>query len=272
TRPAVGSDLRPHPPDRLDVAVAEEAARGHGGGAVGTRLPDRLHRGPAPRARLLQPRRADRADDVRRLDGGPADGALERAQLQPLLDRADLQLALAHVLEVLRRTDEEVHDRAEEGDEQPHRGRERDEPGRGDPPACVLQHPERGGEPEQCCDENRAVAPELPAGGCDGAGWRDGGHVLDRQSRILPTIYPSRNAPPTIATSTPSATAKTTMRSRTRLTPGSAPGRRAGRASRSRAPGRRARARARAPRTARPPPRRARNAAEPARQARRRGG
>ena len=68
----------------------------------------------AVRARLLQLRRADRADEERRLDLGAADRAVQVAPGEPLLHRLDLELALAHVLEVLGRPEEHVDQRADE--------------------------------------------------------------------------------------------------------------------------------------------------------------
>ena len=79
--------------------------------AVRAHLPQRLERRAAARARLLQPRRADRADEEGRLDLGPADRAVQVAPREPLLHRPDLELALTHVLEVLRRPEEHVDER-----------------------------------------------------------------------------------------------------------------------------------------------------------------
>src|SRR4029077_17717904 len=92
-------------PHRLARPAPGVAAR-HGRGAVRARLPDRLERRAAPAARLLQPCGADRAHDVRRLHRRAADGALERPHPQALLDRANLELALAYVLEILGWADE----------------------------------------------------------------------------------------------------------------------------------------------------------------------
>src|SRR5580765_5146758 len=77
---------------RLDRRLAERA-----------HLPERLERRLARRARLLQLRRADRAYEVARVDLRPADRAVEVALREPVLHRLDLELALADVLEVLRR-------------------------------------------------------------------------------------------------------------------------------------------------------------------------
>src|SRR5581483_6933014 len=81
---------RPHGPlrpqrARLLAARLRLAVRTHG--------PGRLERSVAVRTGLAQPRRADRADEEVRLGFRTADGAL--AAHQPLLDRPDLELALA---------------------------------------------------------------------------------------------------------------------------------------------------------------------------------
>ena len=56
---------------------------------------------------------------------GAADRAVQVAAAEPLLHRADLELALAHVLEVLGRAEEHVDHRAEERDD-PEHGRDPD--------------------------------------------------------------------------------------------------------------------------------------------------
>src|SRR5579862_5342672 len=97
---AAGYSFAPAPPRlerrhrdrrRLDRRLAERA-----------HLPERLERRLAARARLLQLRRADRAHEVARVDLRAAHGAVEVALREPVLHRADLELALAHVLEVFR--------------------------------------------------------------------------------------------------------------------------------------------------------------------------
>ena len=65
-------------------------------------------------ARLLELRRADRADQELGLDRRAAHRAVRLAPGRALLHRANLELALADVLEVLRRTEEEVDQRPEE--------------------------------------------------------------------------------------------------------------------------------------------------------------
>ena len=52
-----------------------------------------------------------------------ADRAVEVAAGEPLLHRLDLELPLAHVLEVLRRPEEHVDERADVGRDQPDRDR-----------------------------------------------------------------------------------------------------------------------------------------------------
>src|SRR5581483_9292796 len=78
-------------------------AGGDGGLAERADLPGALERPPAARARLPQLGRAHRADEVVVLDIGAADGAAQVAAAEAALDRADLQLALADVVEVLWR-------------------------------------------------------------------------------------------------------------------------------------------------------------------------
>src|SRR5437867_11837046 len=87
--------------DRLDRCLA-----------VRTDLPERLERRLAVRAGLLQLRRADRTDEKLRRDLRAADRAVQVAAGEPLLHRLDLELALAHVVEVLRRPEEHVHEGA----------------------------------------------------------------------------------------------------------------------------------------------------------------
>src|SRR5438105_11184682 len=69
--------------------------------AVGAHLPDRLERGAAAHACLLELRRADGTDEIARVDLRVTDRAAKVGSRDPLLDRLDLQLPLAHVLEVL---------------------------------------------------------------------------------------------------------------------------------------------------------------------------
>src|SRR5713101_3376235 len=90
--------------------------------AVRTHLPERLERGAAVHARLPQLRRADRAHEEARVDLRPADRAHEVAAREAVLHRLDLELALAHVLEVLGRPEEHVHERPDVWDEAEHGG------------------------------------------------------------------------------------------------------------------------------------------------------
>ena len=68
---------------------------------------------------------------------------------QLLLDREDLELALADVLEVLRRPEEHVDERAEERRDRSEERRDPDEPRVLDPPARVLEDPVRRREPRR---------------------------------------------------------------------------------------------------------------------------
>ena len=82
--------------------------------------------------------------------------------VQALLHRLDLELALAHVLDVLGRPEEHVDERPEERRDDA-RGRR---PSRGarvlDPAARVLVDPERRREPEDDDEEDRDVPDEEP--------------------------------------------------------------------------------------------------------------
>src|SRR5262245_8614869 len=95
--------------------------------AVRAHLPETLERLPARRARRTEPRGADRADEVRRLDPGATDRAALVELCEPLLHRLDLELALARILEILGRPEEHVDDRAEEGREEPGQRRDPDD-------------------------------------------------------------------------------------------------------------------------------------------------
>src|SRR5688500_8490442 len=81
--------------------------------AVRTHLPERLERSLAAPASFLQLRRADWAREELRLDDRATDGA-PRCLAERLLHRLDLELPLAHVLEILRRPEEHVEQRPEE--------------------------------------------------------------------------------------------------------------------------------------------------------------
>src|SRR5262249_28323399 len=89
--------LRPrttHPPPPRLEARQVEAGRLDGRLAERADLPQRLERRVALHARLLEPCRADGANEERRLDRRAADGALAVAKAEALLHRPDLQLAL----------------------------------------------------------------------------------------------------------------------------------------------------------------------------------
>src|SRR5207249_4551557 len=101
----------PSPPSRwrrsrrLDGRIRELHRRWARDGrlAVRAELPERLERRLAVRARLLQPRGADRADAVAGVDLRAADRTAQVAAPKALLHRPDLELALPHLLEVLGR-------------------------------------------------------------------------------------------------------------------------------------------------------------------------
>jgi hypothetical protein len=98
---------------------------------------------------------------------------------KPLLHRLYLEIAFAHVLEVLRRPEEEVDDRAEERREEPDHCGERDEPWLLDAATRVLERPERGREPEHDEDDDPEVPGERPV--------RVGKENGDVHSSSLPT-------------------------------------------------------------------------------------
>ena len=88
-------------------------------------------------------------------------GAADRAALaavEALLHRLDLELALAHVLEVLGRAEEHVEERPEEGREDAERDGHREEPRVLDPALRVLVDPEGRREPEDDDEEEEDVA------------------------------------------------------------------------------------------------------------------
>ena len=161
--------------------------------AVRADLPERLDRLPARRAGVPQPRRADRAREVRRLDLRAADRAALVDLREPLLHRLDLELALARVLEVLGRPEEHVDDRPEERREQADERREADEPRVLDAPPRVLERPVRRREPEDDDEPDPEVAKERPVGIVERElGERHG----DGHSRSLPIPYPTRERDP----------------------------------------------------------------------------
>src|SRR5206468_959829 len=125
------------PPLRLPAAPPrrqlERLGRLHGRLAVRAHLPRGLERRLADVARLTQARGANGAHEERRLDLGAANRAPPLAE--PLLDRPDLEPALADVLEVLRRAEEHVDEDAEERREEPEPRRRDHEPAVLDPAA-----------------------------------------------------------------------------------------------------------------------------------------
>src|SRR2546430_15304322 len=142
--------------DRLDRRLAVRAD-----------LPEGLERRLAVGAGLLQLRRADRTDEELRRDLRPADRAVQVTAREPLLHRLDLELALAHVLEVLRRPEEHVDQRPDEGRHEPEQRRHRDEPRILDPAPGVLVDPERDREPEDADEEQRQVPDHRPGAGAE---------------------------------------------------------------------------------------------------------
>ena len=87
--------------------------------------------------------------------GAGRPGSAPRPSAEPLLDRPDLELALAHVVEVLRRAEEHVDERTEERRHEAEQRRQRDEPRVLDPPASVLVDPEADREPEDDAEGDR---------------------------------------------------------------------------------------------------------------------
>src|SRR5947208_3945174 len=87
------------PPPRRPHLEGRELDRGRLDGRLAVRayLPERLERRLAIDARLLELRRAHRADEELGRHLGSADRAVEVAPSEPLLHRLDLQLPLAHV-------------------------------------------------------------------------------------------------------------------------------------------------------------------------------
>src|SRR5438094_3234633 len=120
--------------------------------AVRADLPERLERRLAIAARLAQASRAHGAHEKGGIDLCAADRAVQLTPREALLHRLDLELALAHVLEVLGRTEEHVDDRADERHEAEQR-RHPDEPRVLDSPPRVLVDRERDREPEDDDDE-----------------------------------------------------------------------------------------------------------------------
>src|SRR5215470_7822066 len=85
--------------------------------AIRADLPDRLERRATAHAGLLELRRADGTDEVARVDLCVTHGTAD-VRRHAVLDRLDLELALAHVLEVLGRAEQHVDERADKRDDQ----------------------------------------------------------------------------------------------------------------------------------------------------------
>ena len=114
--------------------------------------------------RLAKHRRADRAGEVVGLDWGGADRAGRSHTRELLLQRLQLGVPRANVGDRLRRPEEEVDDRADEGRHQPEQIRE--EPGEAipDPAPRILVHPVREREPEDDGEDDGDVAGDGEAG------------------------------------------------------------------------------------------------------------
>src|SRR5207247_8970546 len=107
------------PPGRSNLEGRElDRDRFDGRLAVRADLPERLERRLAVDARLLQLRRADGTHEELVRDFRATHRAKEIAAREPFLHRLDLELALAHVLEVLGRAEEHVDERADVGRDQ----------------------------------------------------------------------------------------------------------------------------------------------------------
>src|SRR3954453_20248357 len=137
-----GSLLRAPPPPGRSCLEGRELDGGRLDRRLAVRadLPERLERRLAVHARLLQLRRADRADEEVALDLRATHGALELTPTEPRLHLLDLELALAHVVEVLRRAQQDVDDDADDRDETEDHGHPH-HPRVLDAPACVLVDP-----------------------------------------------------------------------------------------------------------------------------------
>src|SRR5581483_4703327 len=189
------------------------------------------------------PGRADGADEERRLDSSSADRALAAARRQPLLDRADLQVALAHLVEVFGRPEEHVDQRADERQQQRDDRREGHQPLVGDAAPRVLVRPEPDCEPEHDADRDQPGAGERPGAGGEEVGERERQGGRRHYNSSLPIMYPAVNVSPTKATRTTRAKKKTLRRG-----PRWTTGPRAGTAIRSPAPALPARGPGRGPR------------------------
>src|SRR5262249_14306861 len=160
-------------------------------------LPERLEGRLARRTRLLQPGRADGADEERRLDVRAADRALGAAGLEALLDRLDLELALAHLVEILGWTEEHVDERAEERREEPEQRREGDDPRAVDPPPRVLERPVADREPEDGADRDQRRPRDRPCTRREEVGEEENRQDGRHYKSSLPIMYPAKKASPT---------------------------------------------------------------------------
>ena len=97
-----------------------------------------------------------------RVDLGAADRAVQVALREAILHRLDLELALAHVLEVLRRPEEHVDERAEERHDDADEHGHPDDPRILDPPLRVLVDPVERREPDDDGEEDQQVADDEP--------------------------------------------------------------------------------------------------------------
>ena len=155
--------------------------------AVGADLPARVERAGAHRAGLAQAAQAARAaqEVLLHLEAAVlAVHVLERRQ--PGLGCCDLQLALAHVLEVLGRTHDQVDDRADER-EQRRGGGAADQQRVGDAPARVGEGPVHQREPDNDEEQEQQVDRQLQTVVLDaenGHGAHRRGECTDRVSRI----------------------------------------------------------------------------------------
>ncbi len=133
----------------------------HLGLAVGADLPARVERLAADGAGLLEPAQAARAAQERLLHLEAAVLAAEVLDAgQPRLGRGDLELALAHVVEVLGRAHDQVDDRPDER-EQRRGGGAGHQQRVGDPPAGVGVGPVDQREPDHHQEQDQQVDREV---------------------------------------------------------------------------------------------------------------
>src|SRR5579862_5175418 len=177
--------------------------------AVRADRPVRLQRPPAVLAGLAQTAVAGRADQVVLLDLAPALLAGQVGDLRdPRLGGRHLDLALADVLEVLGRPQDQVDDRADVG-EQRERGRARDQHGVGDPPLGVDAGPVDERQPDDPEEQAQQVDREIDTVVGDPEIAEHCGHVRRVYGVSYRTIRPNRYPRPTktrITTATTSAT------------------------------------------------------------------